>query len=81
MILGCDEALRGRFLSLQTALLTAGRLISTLAFGFFGEFVPLAILALIGEGLCFLLYLPFLRSSSLKDFLKLGVSDEAQTLE
>lgn len=81
MILGCDEALRGRFLPLQTALLTAGRLISTLAFGFFGEFVPLAILALIGEGLCFLLYLPFLRSSSLKDFLKLGVSDEAQTLE
>lgn len=43
MILGCEEQMRGRLVALETSIMTAGRLISTLAFGFFGESLALGL--------------------------------------
>ena len=77
MILGCEEQMRGRLVALETSIMTAGRLISTLAFGFFGESLALGLLSAIGQGICLVLYLPFVRNRRLNQFLKEGVSTES----
>ena len=78
MILGCEEQMRGRLVALETSIMTAGRLISTLAFGFFGESLALGLLSAIGQGICLILYLPFVRNRRLNQFLKEGVSTESE---
>ncbi len=77
MILGCEEQMRGRLVALETSIMTAGRLISTLAFGFFGESLALGLLSAIGQGICLILYLPFVRNRRLNQFMKEGVSTES----
>lgn len=76
MIIGCDEQMRGRMLALETSLITAGRLVSTLAFGMLGEVCVLWVAALISQILCFLIHLPFMRDRKLKAYMQQGTMNK-----